>query len=103
MAAALRLRRARPGCFGADASYEPLEAAGSGAEHVVAFARGGRVVTVAPRLALTLARRGGWRDTELTLPPGRWVDVVTGTAADGTTRLTRLLGRLPVALLTRSD
>ncbi|MGZ4664909.1 MAG: malto-oligosyltrehalose synthase [Frankiaceae bacterium] len=102
VAAALRLRRARPDCFGPDAGYEPLHAGGSGAEHVVAFARGGRVVTVAPRLALTLARRGGWRDTVLTLPPGRWVDVVTGTAADGTTQLTRLLGRLPVVLLTRS-
>ena len=103
VAAALRLRRARPDCFGANASYEPLEATGCGARHVVAFARGGQVVTVAPRLALTLDRRGGWRDTELTLPPGRWVDAVTGTAADGTTRLTGLLDRLPVALLTRAD
>ena len=81
----------------------PRSAPAAAAEHVVAFARGGRVVTVAPRLALTLARRGGWRDTELTLPPGRWVDVVTG---DGCRRHDRahadLLDRLPVALLARA-
>ena len=103
VAAALRLRRARPECFGPDAAYEPLDAQGGCAGHVVAFARGGEVVTVAPRLALTLARRGGWQNTALTLPPGRWVDVATGASADGTTLLAGLLDRLPVALLTRAD
>ena len=102
VAAALRLRRARPECFGPDGGYEPLDAHGGRAGHVVAFARGGQVVTVAPRLALTLARRGGWQDTALTLPPGRWVDVVSGTAVTGTTGLARLLDPVPVALLARA-
>jgi len=90
---ALRLRRARPELF---ASYTPLEATGSAAEHVVAFDRGG-VVAVATRLPVGLAEAGGWRDTELTLPKGEWVDALTGRPASSS--LAELLSRHPVALL----
>ncbi|MEW2283103.1 malto-oligosyltrehalose synthase [Streptomyces sp. NPDC047841] len=101
-AAALRLRARRPDAFGADASYEPLTAEGPAADHCVAFARSGSVVTAVTRLSLRLAEAGGWRDTRLPLPPGRWADVLTpGREFTGEAPLEELLDRLPVALLER--
>ncbi|MFE9254345.1 malto-oligosyltrehalose synthase [Streptomyces sp. NPDC006879] len=103
----LRLRRARPEAFGAGpGSYLPLSAEGPSAEHCVAYARGERVVTVVTRLSLRLAESGGWRDTRLSLPAGRWRKVFP--ASDrlwGQDRLTLadLLTDGPVALLVRVD
>ena len=95
---ALRLRRSRPAAF--DGSYEPLATAGAWADRVVAFARGGEVVTVVPRLTIAV---DDWKDTTVTLPPGRWRDVLTGDALDGGERaVAEVLGRFPVALLERS-
>ena len=73
---ALHLRRRRPECFCAGTSYEPLTATGPKAAHAVAFVRGGDIVAVAPRLVLGLA--GDWAGTTLTLPPGRFEDVLDG-------------------------
>ncbi|WP_067972258.1 malto-oligosyltrehalose synthase [Nocardiopsis trehalosi] len=91
--------------------YLPLVPVGAAAEHAVAFARGPArdVVVVATRLPLGLAAAGGWRDTEVPLPPGpgTWTDRLTGrpvpAAAEGPTTapLAPLLTRYPVALLTR--
>jgi (1->4)-alpha-D-glucan 1-alpha-D-glucosylmutase len=92
---ALRLRRDRPALFG---SYTPLVAVGPAAAHVVAFDRGG-AVTVATRLPLGLQHAGGWRDTTIDLGPNRSTDVVTGSTHTGTTRLSDLLARYPVALM----
>ncbi|MFF7352657.1 MULTISPECIES: malto-oligosyltrehalose synthase [Streptomyces] len=101
-AAALRLRGRRPGAFGTSASYEPLTAEGPAAEHCAAFARSGEVVTAVTRLSLRLAEAGGWRDTGLTLPPGRWADVLTdGREFTGHARVADLFDRLPVVLLER--
>ncbi|MET8563161.1 malto-oligosyltrehalose synthase [Streptomyces flaveolus] len=101
-AAALRLRARRPEAFGAGASYEPLTAEGQAADHCLAFARSGSVVTAVTRLSLRLAEAGGWRDTRLPLPPGRWTDVLTpGREFTGQVSVTDLLDRLPVALLER--
>ena len=94
---ALRLRRDRPELF---TSYAPVPASGSAAGHVLAFDRGG-AITVATRLPVGLAAAGGWGDTRLELPAGRWHDVLTGTATDG--RLAELLAVHPVALLVRED
>ncbi|MEU2060244.1 malto-oligosyltrehalose synthase [Streptomyces sp. NPDC013455] len=102
-AAALRLRARRPGAFGAGASYEPLTAEGPAAEHCLAFTRSGEVVTAVTRLSLRLAEAGGWRETLLPLPPGRWTDVLApGRSFSGHARVADLLGELPVALLERS-
>lgn len=97
---ALRLRRRHPEAFagGEDGAYRPLAARGERAEHVVAFSRGGRVVAVAPRLALTL-QRSGWGETTLALPPGRWRDELAGRSFSGEVRLRDLLAGFPVALL----
>ena len=101
---ALDLRRRRPDAFlgspAAPAAYEPLAASGTAAGHVVAFARGGQVAAVFPRLLLGLERRGGWADTVVVLPPGRWRNVLTGDdAAGGEVAVGELLARFPVALL----
>lgn len=97
---AIRLRRELPGAF---TGYSVLPATSS---HVVAFARGAvddpdapAVITVATRLAVTLERYGGWSDETVRLPPGDWVDVLTGRPA--TERIGELLSELPVALLRR--
>jgi (1->4)-alpha-D-glucan 1-alpha-D-glucosylmutase len=93
LATALRLRRARPDLLGPAASYGALLAAGSAAAHCVAFVRGRGAVTVVPRLVAGLARRGGWADTKLTLPPGRWRDLLGGSVGlAGDVRLADLLG-----------
>ncbi|WP_128374754.1 malto-oligosyltrehalose synthase [Streptomyces cavernae] len=100
--AALRLRRERPGLFGDRATYTPLTAEGPAAAHCVAFARSEEVVTAVTRLSLRLAEAGGWRDTGLPLPPGRWSDLLSpGREFEERVRLAELFGSLPVALLVR--
>jgi len=94
---ALTLRRDRPELF---TTYAPVTAAGPAADHVLAFDRGG-AVTVATRLPVGLRAAGGWRDTRLDLPPGRWTDALTDGATDG--RLRELLSTYPVALLVKED
>ncbi|MEU6367940.1 malto-oligosyltrehalose synthase [Streptomyces sp. NPDC046931] len=101
-AAALRLRRRRPEVFGAPGTYTPLGAEGPAAEHCVAFVRSQEVLTAVTRLSLRLSETGGWRGTSLTLPPGRWADVLAPERRfEGHTRVAELFARLPVALLER--
>jgi (1->4)-alpha-D-glucan 1-alpha-D-glucosylmutase len=98
----LALRRAAPQLFGRDAAYVPLRASSSRSRHVVAFLRGGRLLTVVPRLVLGLG--GNWGDTSLALPAGAWRNVLTGDrVAHGSVRLADLLRRFPIALLVRED
>ncbi|MEV6998132.1 malto-oligosyltrehalose synthase [Streptomyces sp. NPDC093982] len=100
--AALRLRRRRPEVFGDAASYVPLTAEGPAAAHCVAFGRSGEVVTAVTRLSLRLAQSGGWRNTVLALPPGRWADVLAPEREfAGHARVEELFERIPVALLER--
>ncbi|KOT41307.1 alpha-amylase [Streptomyces caelestis] len=100
--AALRLRARRPDVFGDTASYDPLPAKGPAAGHCLAFVRSGEVLTVVTRLSLRLAEEGGWRDTRLPLPRGRWAGVLEAEREfTGHVRLDELLGRSPVALLER--
>jgi (1->4)-alpha-D-glucan 1-alpha-D-glucosylmutase len=104
--AALALRARRPDAFGPGeaGAYVPLAAAGPAAAHAVAFVRGGEVAVVVPRLVLGLADRGGWADTTVALPPGRWVDVLSAAEAKaGPVPVADLLARFPVALLERAS
>ena len=95
---ALRLRRDHRDWFAGD--YQPLAAAGPAAGHATAFQRGGRAVTVVTRLPAGLRRRGGWQDTALPLPGGRWTDLLAGAVySGGAIPMTELTSRLPVALL----
>ncbi len=101
-AVALRLRARRPAVFGDTATYTPLVAQGPAAAHCVAFARSGEVITAVTRLSLRLADTGGWHDTRLPLPPGRWADLLAPEREfTGHARVAELFGRLPVALLER--
>ncbi|MFD5573836.1 malto-oligosyltrehalose synthase [Streptomyces cadmiisoli] len=100
--AALALRGRRPAAFGDAATYVPLAAEGPAAAHCVAYARSGEVVAAVTRLSLRLAEAGGWRDTWLTLPEGRWADVLAPAREfTGQTRAEELFTPLPVALLER--
>ncbi|CAN5572594.1 malto-oligosyltrehalose synthase [soil metagenome] len=100
VARALDARRRHPRSFAPGSSYEPLLAVGSCADHVVAFRRD-ELITVVPRLPVTLARAGGWGDTALALPEGPWSNLLTGEdVGDGPVmRLRELFERFPVALL----
>ncbi|GIJ51572.1 malto-oligosyltrehalose synthase [Virgisporangium aliadipatigenens] len=93
---ALRIRRERE-----LSGYRPLMVTGEAARHLVAFDRGG-VVALATRLPVGLRARGGWADTTVELPPGRWTDALTGRPVDGVEPVIRdLLSVYPVALLVR--
>jgi (1->4)-alpha-D-glucan 1-alpha-D-glucosylmutase len=102
--AALALRARRPDVFGDAATYEPLSAEGPAAAHCVAFVRSGEVLTAVTRLSLRLAEAGGWQETKLPLPPGRWADALApGREFAGHARVEELFESLPVALLERVD
>jgi len=67
---------------------------------LVGFIRGGGAITLVPRLPVGLA--GAWHGTTVNLPAGSWRDEFTGAGWEGGTRpLQDLLGRFPVALLSR--
>jgi (1->4)-alpha-D-glucan 1-alpha-D-glucosylmutase len=96
----LLLRRRRPEPFAG--SYEPLWAEGERAAHLMAFARGGEVVTAVPRLVMGMG--GDWADATLALPPGHWADALDGGARtfEGVVAVTELLAPFPVAVLERA-
>jgi len=96
---ALSVRRDRPEALDV---YEPLVASGTAADHVLAFDRG-RAVAVLTRMPVGLEGRGGWGETELALPPGGWVDLMTSRPVAGDVRLADLLADYPVALLVREE
>lgn len=94
---ALRLRRQYLDAFAG--SYMPLPTSNG---HVVAFACGDAVIIVAIRLPAALQRLGGWGDSTVVLPDGRWKNVLTGREVAGVARIDDLLTDLSVALLVRS-
>ncbi|MFF0741616.1 malto-oligosyltrehalose synthase [Streptomyces sp. NPDC004111] len=102
-AAVLRLRRERPEVFGETATYTPLTASGVAARHCVAFVRAGAAVTVVTRLSLRLAEAGGWQETVLELPEGRWVEWTgPGREFSGPVRVADLVGERTVGVLVRA-
>jgi (1->4)-alpha-D-glucan 1-alpha-D-glucosylmutase len=92
---ALRARRNHAELF---TGYTPLVVGGPGQTHLVAFDRGG-AITLATRLPAGLSAAGGWGDTTLHLPPGRYRDVFTGSSYSGELSVADALGQYPVALL----
>ena len=108
----LALRKSRAELFTRGA-YQPIEARGARANHVVAFARtldGARSITVAARLTCELlADRpvDWWQDTVIVLPEGTddatLRSEITGEEirlTGGTIRIAAVLTKLPAAVLT---
>ena len=57
-------------------------------------------MTIVPRLVAKLG--GDWRDTEVELPRGEWINHMTGARLrGGRIKLAELMRRFPVALLAR--
>ncbi|NMM22777.1 MAG: malto-oligosyltrehalose synthase [Phycicoccus sp.] len=92
---ALRARHDHPELF---TGYTPLVVDGPMQDHLVAFDRGG-AITLATRLPVGLSVAGGWGETTLLLPPGRYRDTFTGAAFTDELSVADALGRYPVALL----
>jgi len=98
--AGLKLRKEKPEWFDNRAEYSPVEVAGAKQNHMIAYLRGEHVITCVPRRWATLKER--WGATTLTLPEGKWVNVLTSDEwVGGKVRLQSLLQRFPVALLIR--
>jgi (1->4)-alpha-D-glucan 1-alpha-D-glucosylmutase len=99
---ALQFRKANRELF-ARGEYLPLEARGSAARHICAFARRSKpqwAVVVAPRWSNGLT---DWDDTELGMPgdapaPSEWHDAITGLTP-ASWRLADILREFPVAML----
>jgi len=101
VAAALRLRHARPDTF-LRGGYHPVLAAGDAADHVVAFRRGDDVVVAITRWTFRLEDTG-WGDTVVPVPDGSWTDTLTGRRWSGPAAAADLFAELPVVLLERTD
>lgn len=97
--AGLRIRRSLPDRF---TQYVPLRVSGASAEHVLAFDRGG-VIAAVTRLPVALEAGGGWLDTRLELPAGRWIDQLSGNPFTGTVAVAQLFAPRPVAMLVRES
>jgi (1->4)-alpha-D-glucan 1-alpha-D-glucosylmutase len=95
----LALRAKYPDFF--HGSYEPLAGQGERANHVVAFVRGSRALTIVPRFVLEL--NGDWRDTSLALPAGVWHHEFTGETLAGKIAAGELFKNFPVALLVKAE
>lgn len=94
----LSARRRFIEAFGLKGDYRPLVAEGERSAHLVAFMRGGQVVTMVPRLVIGLD--GNWRNTVIELPAGNWKNAFTGERFEGGTQeLSRMFMRFPVTLL----
>lgn len=101
IATALDVRRRFPEAFGEKSSYQPLKVTGSKAKHALAFARGGRCITIAPRLLMGLDN--DWKNTVVSIPRQSWENVLTReTWKGGEIPLAELLSSFPAALLTAS-
>lgn len=79
-------------------SYRPLPTGGEAAAHLIAFDRGG-ALTLATRLPVALAERGGWGASWVDLPDEPLREVLSGTVHRGRTAVDVLLGGQPCALL----
>ena len=93
-------RRAHPSCYDRTSGYEPLEVFGPHADRFVAFTRSGQLAVIVPRLVTSKA--DPWTGTEVALPPGQWVSVLTDEHfSSGKVRAAALLRLFPVQVLAR--
>lgn len=105
VAAALAVRRERPYSF-VGGHYLPVFAQGPAGRFLVAFGRGARrddvdVIVAATRHPIGLAAHGGWGETTLTFPCGRWTDRLTGARWESTVPLSDLFATHPYGIFVR--
>ncbi len=79
--------------------YEPVHVAGENADHIVAFIRGARAMTIVPRF--NHSRAGGL--PLLLLPRGMWRNEFTDELFIGELAMAKLFRKFPVALLVREQ
>jgi (1->4)-alpha-D-glucan 1-alpha-D-glucosylmutase len=95
----LDLRARQPDALGPEGDYRALETTGRDERRVIAFARGDTVVGILTRW---WQRRGGLGAARLSLPEGRWTNVLTGSGPwAGDVKVAEVIGPLPVAALER--
>ncbi len=98
IAKVLAHRQTSPRAYDRTSGYEPLEVTGPHSDRFLAFSRTGGIAVIVPRLATATA--DPWTGTEVALPPGRWVSVLTGEYfSSGNVRAAALLRRFPVQIL----
>jgi (1->4)-alpha-D-glucan 1-alpha-D-glucosylmutase len=95
----LNVRAKCPAFF--DGTFEPLVAQGTKANHVVAFIRGGGVITIVPRFVQEL--KSEWREIILELPAGSWHHEFTGETFTGKMTVDEIFKNFPVALLVKTE
>ena len=97
------VRQEYPACFvGGD--HQAVFAQGRAEAHIVGIARGTdrqhlSIIGLAVRRPLILEETGGWFDTTVTLPAGRWRDRLTGRVYTGKVPAEQIFADLPTALL----
>ena len=89
----LAYRARHEATFAAD--YEPIHASGDNADHIIAFLRGGKAMTIVPRF--NRSRAGGL--PSLLLPRGMWRNIFTEEMFIGEIAAAKLFRKFPVALL----
>lgn len=105
-ATALQVRKRFPDCF-VKGSYQPVMASGDKDRFLLGMARGDseglQVLGFACRRPIRLAREGGWGNTTVILPPGRWADQLAthSTVYEGTISVSTLFQDRPQALLVK--
>ncbi len=93
-------RKSNPAAYAG--GYEPLQVSGPFADRFIAFTRSGGTCVIVPRLATGTA--DPWTGTEVSLPAGTWVSVLTGDKVEGgTATAASLLRWFPVQVLARED
>ncbi|KAI9095820.1 hypothetical protein DFS34DRAFT_624907 [Phlyctochytrium arcticum] len=99
----LRLRRDHADVFvGPDATYTPIHATGPRSDNLIAFLRSNKILTIAPRLHVSIRERGGWQGTTITVPEGRWRDVLSGKMVEGgQVPVEEVVSGFPVAVLVK--
>jgi len=106
IATALAVRSRHPEAFGRDAGYQRMAVSGSREDHAICFSRtrsDGFPVTLTVGFRWPLLLRAGWEDTTVTIPGGRWREVLTDREVEGETQhLETLLDEAPIALLERA-
>jgi (1->4)-alpha-D-glucan 1-alpha-D-glucosylmutase len=110
LAAILADRAQAPDLY-ASGDYQPLRPRGSASRSVLGFTRAGgdsRLAVLVPRLVAGRLRDGltslgeVWGDTSVSLPAGRWRDVVTGESrqvGENPTPVSELFRDLPLSVL----